>query len=84
MWENGQNPFSRLIIGFDENISPNETVYPFEPIGDIYPGSFQESPILGSLSNNLDQNLTSVMKDYDLKVAYFIQSLKLKTIDYNS
>jgi hypothetical protein len=73
LMEDGQNPFSRLIIGFDENINPNETVYPFEPIGDIYPGSFQKSPILGSLYNNLDQNLTSVMKDYDLKVAYALE-----------
>lgn len=75
LMEDGRNPFSRLLIGFDENINPNETVYPFEVIGDIYPGSFEESPILGTLYNNLDQNLTSVMKNYDLKVAYSLEDV---------
>lgn len=73
--EDGQNPFARIMIGYDENINPDETVYPFDVIGDAYPGSFEESPMTGTLYGNLDQNIAADMKNYDLKIAYALEDI---------
>lgn len=75
LMSDGKIPFERLMIGFNENINPQETVYPFEVIGDVYPGSFEESPVPGTLYDNLPQNIISDMKNYDLKVAYALEDV---------
>ena len=72
---NGENPFSQLILGFNEEVNPDENVYPFEVFGEIFPGSFEESPIMGILYSNLTQNLVSEMNNYDLKMAYVLEDL---------
>ena len=38
---NGENPFSKLSIGFNEDINPDENVYPFGILVEVFPGSFQ-------------------------------------------
>lgn len=70
--EDGQNPFKRIMIGYDENVNPAETVYPFDVIGDASPGSFEESPMTGTLYRSLDRNIAADMQNYDLKIAYHL------------
>ncbi|MDF4201597.1 hypothetical protein PXD56_01435 [Maribacter sp. SA7] len=72
---NGENPFSKLILGFNEDINTNENVYPFEVFGEIFPGSFEESPVTGNLYNNLTKNLVPEMNNYDLKMAYVLEDI---------
>lgn len=70
---NGENPFSKLTVGFNEEIDPNENVYPFIVFGEIFPGSFEESPIRGNLYETLTKNIISEMNNYDLKMAYVLE-----------
>ncbi|MDC3132680.1 hypothetical protein OA501_00505 [Flavobacteriaceae bacterium] len=72
---NGENPFSKLILGFNEDTDPNEDVYPFKVFGEIFPGSFQESPISGNLYGTLTQNLVPEINNYDLKMAYVLEDV---------
>ncbi len=71
--EDGEIPFERIMIGYDENVNPEETVYPFDIIGDAYPGSFEESPVNGTLYGNSYRNLATDMIVYDLKIAYHLR-----------
>lgn len=73
--EDGQNPFERIMIGYDEMVNSDETVYPFDIIGDAYPGSYEESPMTGTLYGNLDRNIAADMQNYDLKIAYHLWGL---------
>ena len=72
---NGENPFSKLILGFNEDIDSNEDAYPFKVFGEVFPGSFQESPISGNLYGTLTQNLVPEMNNYDLKMAYVLEDM---------
>lgn len=73
--DEGKIPFERLLVGFNETIDPEETVYPFKVIGDVYPGSFEESPVQGTLYDNMPQNIISDLKNYDFKVAYALEDV---------
>ena len=69
----GENPFTKLILGFDEDINPNENAYPFDVFGEFFPGTFQESPISGNLYGTYSKNLVSDLNNYDLKLAYVLE-----------
>ena len=45
---------------------------PFILVGDAYPGSYEESPMTGTLYGNLDRNIAADMQNYDLKIAYHL------------
>lgn len=72
---NGENPFSKLILGFDEAVNPSEDAYPFKVFGEVFPGSFQESPISGNLYGTFTQNLVPEINNYDLKMAYVLEDI---------
>ncbi|MCC8361114.1 hypothetical protein [Salinimicrobium sediminilitoris] len=75
--EDGSNPFSSIIIGYDDKINPQSTFYPFDVLGVAYPGSFEESPMPGNIQKlgNLEQNIISDVMNYDLKVAYHLEEI---------
>ena len=75
--EDGSNPFSSIMIGYDEDVNPNNTVYPFDILGVAYPGSYEENPMPGNIQTfgNLDQNIVADMINYDLKVAYHLEEI---------
>lgn len=81
--EDGEIPFERIMIGYDENVNPDETVYPFDVIGDAYPGSFEESPFTGTLYGNLDRNIAPHMINYDLKIAYHLREVEGRQHEFN-
>lgn len=73
--DNGANPFSKLILGFDEAVNPAEDAYPFKVVAEVFPGTFQDNPISGNLYGTYSQNLVSVMNNYDLKLAYLLDDI---------
>ncbi|WP_157831421.1 hypothetical protein [Confluentibacter flavum] len=74
-YETNRNPFSRIMIGFDEDFEYNKEFYPFEVFADVYPGSYEESPVSGTLYSTNTGNFLSEMNDYDLKVAYKLEDV---------
>ena len=74
-YENNRNPFSRIMIGFNEDFEINSEHYPFDIFADVYPGSYQESPVNGTLYRTNPGNFFSLMNDYDLKVAYKLEDV---------
>ncbi|MFI0430740.1 hypothetical protein [Mariniflexile sp. HMF6888] len=76
--ENNSNPFTRIMLGFNEDFEINKEFYPFEVFADVYPGSYEESPVLGRLYNTNSGNFISEINDYDLKVAYKLETVPEK------
>ncbi|MEO1033369.1 MAG: hypothetical protein AAFX55_18415 [Bacteroidota bacterium] len=72
---NGENPFSKLILGFNEDVNPIEDLYPFKVFSEVFPGSFEESPISGNLYGTSTQNLVPEMNNFDLKMAYVLEDV---------
>jgi hypothetical protein len=72
-YENNRNPFSRIMIGFEEDFEYNKEYYPFEVFADVYPGSYEQSPVEGNLYQSYARNFFTEMNDYNLKVAYKLE-----------
>lgn len=71
--DDGQNPFHPITFGYNETEEENNSVYPFNPLGQIFPGSFQESPIQAQLYNQQHINLNNQMRINNLKMAYLLE-----------
>ncbi len=71
--DDGQNPFRPITFGYNDTEEENNSVYPFNPLGQIFPGSFQESPIQAQLYNQRHINLNNDMRTYNLKMAYLLK-----------
>jgi hypothetical protein len=72
MTSDGRNPFHPVTFGFNDSEEQNTSVYPFEPLGQVFPGSYQESPIQAQLYNQQHVNLNNDMRKNNLKVAYLL------------
>ena len=68
----GQNPFHPITFGYNDSIEQNDSVYPFDPLGQIFPGSYEESPVQAQLYNQQYINLNNDMRTYNLKMAYLL------------
>jgi len=69
----GQNPFHPITFGYNDTEGENNSVYPFNPLGQVFPGSFEESPIQAQLYNQQHINLNNDMRTYNLKMAYLLE-----------
>ncbi len=74
-FNNNQNPFSTVFVGFNEDFEVNKDFYPFELFGRVAPGSYQESPIVGQLYYPNSGNYFAEMNQYDFKVAYKLEDV---------
>lgn len=72
-YQNNRNPFSTIMVGYNEDFEINKEFYPFEVFGNVSPGSYQESPVKGTLYYANSGNYYSEMNTYDLKVAYKLE-----------
>lgn len=70
--DEGKNPFHPITFGYNDTQEQNDSVYPFDPLGQVFPGSFEESPIQAQLYNQQYINLNNDMRTYNLKMAYLL------------
>ena len=72
LMDDGRNPFHPITFGYSDDPLQNNSVYPFLVLGQVSPGSYQESPIQSQLYNEQHVNLTEELKLYNLKMAYLL------------
>jgi hypothetical protein len=72
MTSDGRNPFHPVTFGFNDSEEQNTSVYPFDPLGQVFPGSYEESPIQAQLYNQQHVNLINDMRTFNLKMAYLL------------
>ena len=70
--DEGKNPFHPITFGYNDTQEQHDSVYPFDPLGQVFPGSFEESPIQAQLYNQQYINLNNDMRTYNLKMAYLL------------
>ncbi|MDO7171203.1 hypothetical protein [Mariniflexile sp. AS56] len=74
-FDDNKTPFSRIMIGFDEDFEYNKEFYPFEVFADVYPGSYEDNPVKGNQYRTNSGNYVSEMNAFDLKVAYKLEDV---------
>lgn len=68
-----ENPFRFIAFGYDEDPDHNDSVYPFNPTGQVSPGFDEISPIPVQFTNKKHINLLDDLMNYNLIFTYLLK-----------